>query len=179
MASSGPIGVLGYKEEYHQTLIAPSSLKGNLTEKCFPKKSFSYLGCPAVYGAPLATLMASFPDVVARIRPEIIKEEQEKINYLVKQVQRIENVTVLGKLPKIHPLTNIETPIFEEVSETHPRKGFFLREAFMKRGIIGMAPGISKKMKLSTYGLTWNQVKKVAAAFIEIAKENKIYVSNE
>jgi Sep-tRNA:Cys-tRNA synthetase len=179
MASSGPIGVMGYKEEYHTILTAPSSLKGNLTNKCFPGKSFSYLGCPAVYGAPLATLMASFPDIVSRTRPEVIKEEQNKINYVVNELKRIEDITVLGKLPKMHPLTNIETPGFLEIAEKHPRRGFFLREAFMKRGIIGMAPGISKKMKFSTYGLSWNQVKKVASAFIEIAKENGLYVKVE
>lgn len=178
MAASGPIGVLGYKEEYHGILTAPSTLKGNITQKTFPKKSFSYLGCPAVYGAPLATLMASFPEIVVRTQPEAIKDEQAKINFVIKELQRIEDVVILGKLPKMHSLTNIETPAFEKASETHPRKGFFLREAFMKRGIVGMAPGISKRIKFSVYGLTWPQVKKVASAFIEIAKENKIYVND-
>jgi Sep-tRNA:Cys-tRNA synthetase len=179
MAASGPIGVLGYKEEYHSILTAPSQLKGNLTQKCYPNKSFSYLGCPAVYGAPLATLMASFPSVIERTQPSRIKEEQNKANYIVSQLKRIEEIVVLGDLPKIHPLTNIETPGFLKIAESHPRKGFFLREAFMKHGIIGMAPGISKKMKFSVYGLTWNQVKKVASVFLEIAKENHLYASNE
>jgi Sep-tRNA:Cys-tRNA synthetase len=178
MAASGPIGVLGYQEKYHPFLTAPSQLKGNLTQKTYPKKSFSYLGCPAVYGAPLATLMASFPEMVARTQPDRVKEESAKANYVVEQLQRIEDIQVLGKLPKVHPLTNILTPAFYKVAETHPRKGFFLREAFMKRGIIGMAPGISKKMKFSVYGLSWAQVKKVAEAFLEIARENGLYVAD-
>jgi Sep-tRNA:Cys-tRNA synthetase len=177
MAASGPIGVLGYAEKYHSILTAPSKLKGNITQKTYPRKSFSYLGCPAVYGAPLATLMASFPDMVARTQPDAVAEESAKANFIVNQLNRIEDIYVLGKLPKVHPLTNIETPGFLKIAEKHPRKGFFLREAFMKHGIIGMAPGISKKMKFSVYGLTWVQVKKVAEAFLSIARENGLYVA--
>jgi Sep-tRNA:Cys-tRNA synthetase len=178
MAASGPIGILGYKEDYHSILTAPSILKGNITQKTYPRKSFSYLGCPAVYGAPLATLMASFPEVVARTQPERIKEESAKANFMIDQLQRIEDIQILGKLPKVHPLTNILTPAFYKIAENHPRKGFFLREAFMKRGIIGMAPGISKKMKFSVYGLSWDQVKKISEAFLELSRENGLYVAD-
>jgi Sep-tRNA:Cys-tRNA synthetase len=176
MAASGPIGVLGYSQEYHSILTEPSKLKGNLTNKTYPGKSFSYLGCPAVYGAPLATLMASFPDVVARSQKSAVEEESKKANFIVEQLQQIEGIEITGKLPKVHPLTNIQTPGFAKVAETHSRKGFFVREAFTKKGVIGMAPGISKKMKFSVYGLSWPQVEKVRDVFFEIAKDNNLYV---
>jgi Sep-tRNA:Cys-tRNA synthetase len=71
----------------------------------------------------------------------------------------------------------VMTPGFAKVSETHPRKGFFVREEFKKRGIIGMAPGISKSMKINTFGLTWEQVQLVAWAFKDIATQNGLNVS--
>ena len=89
-------------------------------------------------------------------------------NWLVKNIKGIE---IIGKLPKIHPLTNIKTEGFAEVAKTHPRKGFFVRDEFKERGIIGMLPGISKDMKYSTYGLTWDQVKHFTDSFLEIAKK--------
>ena len=75
------------------------------------------------------------------------------------------------RLTKVHPLTNIKTEGFEEIAKTHPRKGFFVRDEFKEKGIIGMLPGISKDMKYSTYGLTWDQVKHFANAFLEIAEK--------
>ena len=178
MAASGPIGVMGYVEKYHDILVAPSTLTGNLTKKAYPGKSFSYLGCPAVYGAPLATLMASFPEVVARSQPERAAEEAKKAQFMVDELRKIEGIEITGIQPKVHSLTNILTPGFAEVAKKHQRKGFFVREAFTKLGIIGMSPGISKKMKFSVYGLTWDQVKKVRDAFVKIATDNGMYVGN-
>ncbi len=176
MAASGPIGVLGYKQKYHDIITAPSTLKGNLTQKSFPGKSYSYLGCPSVYGAPLATLMASFPNIVERTTPDNAREEAKKANWMVEQLKKIEGVNVLGKLPKVHPLTYLETPAFAKVAEDHKRRGFFLREEFNNKGVTGMAAGISKSMKFSVYGLSWPQVENVRNAFFEIAKKYNIYV---
>jgi len=176
MAASGPIGVLGYDKKYHELITAPSKLQGDLTKKTFPNKSYCYLGCPSVYGAPLATLMASFPEVVKRSKAENLEKESEKANWLIKEIKKIEGINVLGKLPKIHPLTYLDTPAFEKIAKNHKRRGFFLREEFNERGITGMSPGISKSMKFSIYGLKWPQVKKVKEAFFDIAKKYKIYV---
>ena len=115
--------------------------------------------------------LASFPAVVQRSQEDFANEEANKANYVIERIKNIKGVEVNGKLPKIHPLTNIKTEGFAEVAKTHPRKGFFVREEFKERGIIGMLPGISKDMKYSTYGLTWDQVKHFTDSFLEIAKK--------
>jgi len=129
------------------------------------------MGCPPVYGAPLMTLMASFPEVVRRTQKQNAEEESKKINHVIDNIKNIEGIEILGKLPKIHPLTSIKTDIFAEIAKVHPRKGFFVRDEFKERGIIGMLPGISKEMKFSTYGLTWTQINQFSNAFIEIVKK--------
>ncbi|MFX1589983.1 MAG: O-phospho-L-seryl-tRNA:Cys-tRNA synthase, partial [Promethearchaeota archaeon] len=91
--------------------------------------------------------------------------------YVIKNIKNVNGITILGKLPKYHPLTNLKTDGFAEVAKSHPRKGFFVREEFKERGIIGLLPGISKEMKFNTYGLTWEQVKYFTSAFLEIAKK--------
>ena len=129
------------------------------------------MGCPPVYGTPLITLMASFPTIIKRTQKEYTDEEAKKINYVINKIKNIKGVQINGRLPKIHPLTNITTEGFAKVAKTHPRKGFFVRDEFKERGIIGMLPGISKDMKFSTYGLTWEQVKHFANSFLEVAKK--------
>ncbi len=170
MAASGPIGLLGFKKEYADDVEVLSKIKGDLSEKSFPSKICTVMGCPPVYGAPLITLMASFPSIVKRTEISSVQEESKKINYIIDAIKNIEGVEILGKLPKIHPLTSIKTNNFAKIAKSHSRRGFFVRDEFKERGIIGMAPGISKNMKISTYGLTWNQVKRFASAFIEISE---------
>lgn len=171
MASSGPMGLLGYSKEYEKIITKRSSLQGDLTGKTFGNKMCYMLGCPGVYGAPLMTLMASFPAIVERTQPESVQSMIEKAQYVVKNVERIEGVNFLGSRPKKHHLINFETPGFKKVAETHERKGFFLREEFKERGVIGMAPGISKKLEVSIYGLSWDQVHYLTDAIISIAKK--------
>ena len=174
MAASGPIGLLGFKEEFHDDIMNVSQIQGNLTSKSFPSKICNVMGCPPVYGTPLITLMASFPAVVKRTQKEYTDEEAKKINYVIDKIKNIKGVQINGILPKIHPLTNITTEGFAKVAKTHPRKGFFVRDEFKERGIIGMLPGISKDMKFSTYGLTWDQVKHFTNAFLEVAEKYKL-----
>lgn len=174
MSSSGPIGILGFSNEYYDDIMKASQIQGNVSLKSFPNKICSLLGCPPVYGAPLVTLMASFPTIVKRTQNENVAEEAKKINYVINKIKNINGIEVLGKLPKIHPLTNIKTDCFAEVAKTHPRRGFFLREEFKERKIIGLAPGISKEMKFNTYGLTWSQIKYFANCFLEIAAKYQI-----
>jgi len=171
MAASGPIGLLGFKEKYAEDIMEHSKIQGDITQKAFPNKICSVMGCPPVYGAPLMTLMASFPEVVRRTQKQNAEEESKKINHVIDNIKNIEGIEILGKLPKIHPLTSIKTDIFAEIAKVHPRKGFFVRDEFKERGIIGMLPGISKEMKFSTYGLTWTQINQFSNAFIEIVKK--------
>jgi Sep-tRNA:Cys-tRNA synthetase len=171
MAASGPIGILGFKKEFYEDIMVNSQIEGNITAKSFPNKICTVMGCPPVYGAPLITLMASFPSVVKRTEIANFNEESKKANYIIENIKNIEGITILGKLPKIHPLTNLRTDAFARIAETHSRRGFFLREEFKDRGIIGLLPGISKEMKFNTYGLTWKQIKYFTNAFLEIAQK--------
>ncbi len=171
MAASGPIGILGFSNEFYDNVMVNSKIVGNITSKSFPNKICTVMGCPPVYGAPLVTLMASFPEIVKRTQKEQVEESSKKANYVVDIIKDIKGIEILGKLPKVHPLTNIKTESFAKVAENHPRKGFFVRDEFKERGIIGMLPGISKEMKFSTYGLTWEQVKHFTNAFLEISEK--------
>ncbi len=171
MAASGPIGLLGFTEDYRNFIMDTSKIYGELSSKTFPNKICNFVGCPPVYGAPLITLMASFPEVVNRTSETMVKEEAKKANFVVDQVKEVEGIQVQGKLPKIHPLTNLKTDCFSRIAKTHPRRGFFLRDEFKERGIIGLAPGISKEMKFNTFGLKWPQVKHFASSFTEILEK--------
>jgi len=177
MGSSGPIGILGFSEEYEDIITKRSKLKGDITGKTFGHKLCYMLGCPGVYGAPLMTLMASFPYIVERTKPENAKIEGEKAEYFIKNAERIEGIKMLGTRPKVYPLINLETPAFEKIAENHPRKGFFLREEFKSRGIVGMAPGISKKLEISTYGLTWEQVYYLTDTLLDIARKYNLKIN--
>lgn len=171
MAASGPIGILGFENDFYEEVMNNSTIQGNITSRTFPNKICNFMGCPPVYGAPLMTLMASFPTIIKRTQQKEIEVESKKANYIIENIKKVKGINVLGKLPKIHPLTNIETKGFDEVAKIHPRRGFFLREEFKERGIIGLLPGISKEMKFSTYGLTWSQVEYFKEAFLSIAQK--------
>jgi Sep-tRNA:Cys-tRNA synthetase len=174
MSASGPIGILGFNENFSEDIMKHSSIHGNITDKSFPNKICSVMGCPPVYGAPLVTLMASFPRIVERTQKENISEEIEKTNFIVKNLQDIPELRVLGKVPKEHPLTNIKTDCFQKIAKDHPRRGFFLREEFKERGILGLSPGITNEVKYNPYRLTWEQVKHFTNSFLEIAKKYNI-----
>jgi Sep-tRNA:Cys-tRNA synthetase len=171
MAASGPIGILGFKDKYYNDVMIHSKIEGNLTNKSFHNKICTFMGCPPVYGAPLITLMASFPTIVKRTQKKYVDEESKKANYIIEKIQKIAELKVLGKQPTIHPLTNVETPCFEKVAQNHQRRGFFLRDEFKERGILGLLPGISKEIKFNTFNLTWEQVRHFATSFLEIAEK--------
>jgi hypothetical protein len=57
-----------------------------------------------------------------------------------------------------------------EISKTQKKKGFFLAREMNKRGIVGLHKGLSKHIKLSVYGLSDEELERVATAFEEIAK---------
>jgi Sep-tRNA:Cys-tRNA synthetase len=126
-------------------------------------------------GAPLMTLMASFPEVVKRV--ERWQDELEKIRFLVNELERIEGVRQKGIRPKMHTLAHMDTEGLYKVSETHKRKGYFLYDELRERKIVGIQPGLTKHFKLNTYGLTWDQVKYVGNAFQEIAKKHGLKIS--
>jgi len=167
-AACAPTGILALRNSLGEKVLAKPKIEGDLTKRKFLSKELGLLGC-TVAGAPLVTLMASFPEVVRRV--ERWGEELEKIRFLVKEMERIEGVRQIGMRPKMHTLTHLETDPFFKASETHKRKGYFLYDELRARKIVGIQPGLTKHFKLNTYGLTWDQVKYVKDAFLEIASK--------
>jgi Sep-tRNA:Cys-tRNA synthetase len=162
MAASGPIGVLGLKEEYAERVLELS--------KRHAVKEIEMLGCTS-RGAPIATLMASLPHVIERVKHW--DEEVRKTRNFVKQMEEIEGIKQVGIRPKEHDLTRFETPIFDEIAEKHPRRGFFLYEELKKRNIVGIKRGQTKWFKCSAYGFSQEQVDYIADSFKEIADKYK------
>ncbi len=167
-ASSGPIGMLATTYEFSGKVFRTSTIKGPWSGRAFTKKDVYLFGCPPVFGAPIATLMASFPHVVERVKHW--GEEVEKVRWLVKEFERIKDFHQLGERPRQHTLVTFETPSFHKVAKKQPRRGFFLYEELKKRKIAGIHAGMTKMIKLNTYGLTKEQLQKVADAFHEIAR---------
>ncbi|MEM4406562.1 MAG: O-phospho-L-seryl-tRNA:Cys-tRNA synthase [Candidatus Methanomethylicaceae archaeon] len=167
-AASAPTGILAFNKSLEEKLTVRSKIEGDLTRRKFGAKELAMLGC-TVMGAPLITLMASFPEVVSRV--ERWGEELEKVRYLVSELERIEGVKQLGIRPKMHTLTHMETEGFYKVSQTHKRKGYFLYDELRERKIVGIQPGLTKHFKFNTYGLTWDQIRYVRDAFFDIAKK--------
>ena len=173
-AASAPTGILAMTEEIAEKILAKSKIVGDWSGRKFPIKELALLGC-TVMGAPIATLIASFPHVVERVKKW--SEEVEKARYLVKELEKIEGTKQLGVKPKNHTLIHIESKGFYKVSMKHKRKGFFLYDELKKRKIVGIQPGLTKHFKLNTYGLNWEQIKYVAESFKEIAEKYGLSVS--
>jgi Sep-tRNA:Cys-tRNA synthetase len=165
-AASAPTGILALSKTLEERLLMRGRIQGDLSKRKFIQKELGLLGC-TVMGAPLMTLIASFPEVVRRV--DRWEDELEKIRFLVKEMERIEGITQRGVKPKMHTLTHLDTAGFYRISETHKRRGYFLYDELRSRKIVGIQPGLTKHFKLNTYGLTWAQVKYVRDAFHEIA----------
>jgi len=157
MAASGPIGVLGLKEEWADILLKKSERHA--------VKELEMLGCTS-RGAPVATLMASLPFVIERLK----KWDEEVISTrkFVDTLEKIEGITQLGIKPTKHDLVRFETPVFDKIAENHPRRGFFLYEELKKRNIVGIKRGQTKWFKCSIYGFSQEQKDYIGKSFIEI-----------
>ncbi|MDI6644923.1 MAG: O-phospho-L-seryl-tRNA:Cys-tRNA synthase [Methanobacteriaceae archaeon] len=162
MAASGPIGILGIREEWAAKILERS--------KRHQVKELEMLGCTS-RGAPIATLMASFPHVIDRVNSW--KDEIKKTRHFVKRLEEIEGVTQIGVKPTEHDLVRFETPGFDEIAQNHPRKGFFLYEELKKRNIVGIKRGQTKWFKCSVYGFTKEQIDYISLSFKEIAEKNR------
>jgi len=161
MAASGPIGVLGMKEEWADKLLQRSSRH--------QKKEIEMLGCTS-RGAPIATLMASLPHLIERVSKW--DDEVKKARNFVEQMEEIGGVVQVGVRPTNHDLVRFETPFFHEIAQNHPRRGFFLYEELKKRKIVGIKRGQTEWFKCSAYGMTQEQVDYIASSFKEIAEKS-------
>ncbi|HDI12701.1 MAG: O-phospho-L-seryl-tRNA:Cys-tRNA synthase [Hadesarchaea archaeon] len=173
-AASAPTGILAIKEEFAEKVLARSKTVGDWSKRKFGLKEYALLGC-TVMGAPLMSLMASFPHVVERVKRW--GEEVENARYLVEQLERIEGTRQMGTKPKQHTLIHMESDGLYKASQTHKRRGFFLYDELKRRGIVGIQPGLTKHFKLNSYGLPREKVELVANAFLDIAREQGLNVS--
>jgi len=156
MAASGPVGVLGASEEYAKTIFRLSPTKKN--------KEVELLGC-TVRGAPLLTLMASFPAVVERIKAW--PEEIEKARWFSSEMEKL-NMVQLGDRPHNHDLMFFLAENLYEISQTAKKGRYFLYRDLKERGVSGIKPGLTRQFKLSTFGLSREMLQKVVGAFEDI-----------
>ncbi|MEM2875439.1 MAG: O-phospho-L-seryl-tRNA:Cys-tRNA synthase [Candidatus Bathyarchaeia archaeon] len=167
MASLGPLGFLVTNREWSERAFRNSMVVTDWSGRSFRKKIVNLFGC-SVGGISLISAMYSFPYVVRRV--ERWSEELEKTRWFIREMEGIEGIILVGERPHRHHLMHFETPLFWEISRHHKRRGFFLAEEMVKRGVVGLHRGLSKHMKISLYDLDWDDVKRVRDAFYEIVE---------
>jgi Sep-tRNA:Cys-tRNA synthetase len=160
MASSGPVGVLGASEEYARTIFRLSPTKKN--------KEVELLGC-TVRGAPLLTMMASFPEVALRISRW--PEEVEKARWFIAEMEKL-GLEQQGDRPHNHDLIFFKAENLYAISQTAKKGRYFLYRDLKDRGICGIKPGLTRQFKLSTFGLDKTELGTVLRAFEEIIKSH-------
>lgn len=155
----GTIGILATTNKWKDILFRKS--------KRHPIKDIELLGCTA-RGTAIASLITALPFVKERVQH--FDEEVEKARWFVEQMESLGEIRQLGVRPTQHDLVRLETPLFKKISSSHRKRGYFLYHELEKRGIIGLKPGQTDWFKLSTYGLTQDQIKYLFGAFEEIVK---------
>jgi len=98
-------------------------------------------------------------------------KEVKKARWVVKELEKIEGVKLLGERPKNHTLMQFESPSFHEIAKKHKKRGFFLYHELKERGIFGVQPGMTRNFKINVYGLSWEELEKVTEAFKDIAEK--------
>jgi Sep-tRNA:Cys-tRNA synthetase len=136
--------------------------------RAFGKKIPSIFGC-SIGGIPLSSAIYSYPYVVERVAKW--DEELRKTRWFIEEMEKLGDNMLVGERPHRHHLLHFETPLFWEISKRHKRKGFFLADEMLRRKFVGLHRGLSKHVKLSVYGLSWDEVRAVRDAFYEIAEK--------
>jgi len=168
MASLGPLGFLVTRGEWTEKVFRCSRIVAEGTGRTWKNKILNVFGC-SIGGVPLISSMYAFPYVLERVQKW--ETELEKTQWFIQQMEKMDGVRLLGERPHRHHLMHFETPIFWEISQRHKRRGFFLADEMISRGIVGLQRGLTKNIKLSMYGLRWDEVKKVRDAFYEVAEK--------
>ncbi len=156
MASIGPIGIIAATEKWSEKM-----LKKSLHHK---KSELEFMGSE-IRGTPLISLMASFPYVYERVKKW--PSEVEKARWFSRKMDML-GLVQLGEKPHNHDLMKFRTDPFYEISKLHHKKRAFLYEHLKSRGITGIQHGKTKAIKLSTYGISKDSLKKVLSAFEDI-----------
>ncbi|GEM_PF-1778302 len=159
MACIGPLGLIGTNEELGKIITRKS--------KYFPKKEMEFLGCSG-RGLPTLCLYYVFPFLKKRI-----KEWNRKIkiaNYFIEKAEKELGFVLQGEKPHRHDVLNFETKVFYEIS-LRIKDRFFLYKELKDAGILGIKPGITKVLKLSTYLLNKEEVDYVLQVLQKIIKK--------
>jgi len=153
----GTMGILAMQSEWEKKVLKPS--------RHHELKPLELLGC-TTRGTSALTLMASFPTVKQRVK--IWREEVEKARRFSSQIESLGAVRQLGEKPHCHDLLRFETPVLHRIAQKHKRRGYYLYEELRKRKIVGIKPGRTKSLDLSTYQLTKEQLNYVLDSFKDI-----------
>ncbi len=174
MAAVAPSGILATTADWSSEVFRGSHIMGDSTGRSFESKEPELLGC-TLMGATVLSMMASFPAVKERVQHW--DEEVEKSNYFAHEFLRIDGNRILSEYPRRHTLSRVDTRAsFDQVAKTHKRRGYFLSHDLKKRKIVGEFAGSTRVWKLNTYGLSWERVKYLSAAFLEIAEKHGLKI---
>jgi Sep-tRNA:Cys-tRNA synthetase len=163
MAACGPVGVLGVcGKERAEKLFQKSQYNKN--------KEIELLGCTS-RGAPIMTLIASFPEIVRRSQPEEWAKEVALAQMFIKRLEETGEFKLFGQNPHQHDLMFFEAPGFFKISEKSKKGRFFLYNELKEKKIHGIKPGLTKNFKISTYNVGKEDLDFVADTFEDILKK--------
>lgn len=163
MAACGPVGVLGAVGEEAAEQLFRKSVYNKV-------KEVELLGCTS-RGAPIMTLMASFPEVVERTQPENWEKEVHLARGFIQKLEDTGKFRLFGQNPHHHDLMFFEAPGFFNISEKTKRGRYFLYDELKDKKIHGIKPGLTKNFKMSTFGLGQEKLDFIADSFIDILKK--------
>ena len=163
MAACGPVGVLGVRGEVEAAQLFRKSVHNKA-------KEVELLGCTS-RGAPIMTLMASFPEVVQRTRPENWEREVALAQSFIKRLEDTGQFSLFGQQPHRHDVMFFEAPGFFKISEKVKRGRYFLYDELKEKKIHGIKPGLTKNFKMSTFGLGREKLDYIADSFEDILKK--------
>jgi Sep-tRNA:Cys-tRNA synthetase len=175
MAAPAPSGVLAATAERAAEVFRTTSIVGDVTKRKFGIKEPEMMGC-TLMGVTLVGMMASFPHVKERVKHFDRELENHKI--VTDALLSVDGTKILSEYPRKHTMTRIDTiGSFDKIAESHKKRGFYFSSALEEKGVTGIIPGATKVWKFNTYGTTKKQAQHLAAAFVEIARENGLKVS--
>jgi Sep-tRNA:Cys-tRNA synthetase len=170
MAAPAPSGVLAATKERAAEVFRTTAIEGDVTKRKFGIKEPEMMGC-TLMGATLVGMMASFPHVKERVKH--FGRELENNRIVLEALLSVSGTKILSEYPRNHTLTRVDTiASFDKVAETHKKRGFYFSGALEAQGIVGVIPGATKVWKFNTYGATTKQASYLAKAFIAIARDN-------
>lgn len=173
-ASPAPSGILATTDEWASEVFRTTEMEGDVTGRNFGMKEVEMLGC-TLMGSNLIAMMASFPKIKERVQNW--DEEVKKANYLMEEFLKIDGNKVISEMPRKHTLVKVDTRgSYDKIAKDHDRRGYFLYDELKERGIVGIFAGATRKWKMNTYGLTWDQIEHLADSFKEIAEKYDLQV---